>query len=213
MITDAAHRDGPPSPDAPSPPFWRNPWAIATVVGIATITLMRPCTRYVPPPPAVIGEVPAYELEDDQGRGFGSEDLRGQVYVLAFFSVGCRGDECNRILPALKDLEEKSGLADPPIPIVAISIDWGKEPAALQRWVEVNTYELVRTRFLRGTAAVATLLLDSLARLEHSPVQKPWDLGLILVDGAGRCRGFYGTRKEHGVDEVAHRAIHVRSED
>lgn len=196
--------------DETNVPLWKNPWALSLVVGIATITLMRPCTRRVPDPPPVIGDLPSWSFAGPTGPTLNSADLSGDVYVMAFFSTRCRGDECNRILNALKDLERKSADADPRFPIVAVNVDWDKDPGALDSWTEQNPYRLEHTRILRGTEAAATPVLNRLAQLKEGVVEAPWDFGLLLIDGDGQLRGFYDTAREFGVDEVAHRAIHIR---
>ena len=63
----------------------RNPFVWAFVVGCAVVTLMRPLLRREPPPPPVLRQLPRFELVGSNGKPFGSDELRGHVYVVNFF--------------------------------------------------------------------------------------------------------------------------------
>lgn len=204
-----------PSP-APSPagkrPLYRNPWVVAWLVGVTTITLMRPCTRHEPEPPEPIGALATYELEDATGQVWGTERLRGRVYVLGFYSRKCAGDQCNRILPALAELQKRYTEREAPIWVVGVSLDFEDSAQAFREWVSPAVELYGPIVFLRGIEADSLALLRGLAAMaveQDLRFVEPWDWGLVLIDQQGRCRGFYGTTSDLGVDEVLHRAMHV----
>ncbi len=93
----------------------RNPFLWAFVVGCAVMTLMRPLLRRVPSPPPVIGQVPGFSLVAASGEPFGSDDLRGHVYVASFFFTRCT-TACPALMQAMASLAEKGfqvALGDP----------------------------------------------------------------------------------------------------
>ena len=61
------------------------------------------------------------------------------------------------------------------------------------------------------SAADAPELLAAVVALAETPPEQPWQLGFILVDPAGKCRGLYPPTPA-GLDEVKHRAVHVLGE-
>ena len=66
-------------------PVWRNPWVLAFLAGILTLTAIRPLLRRIPEPPPLLAQLPAFSLVDDRGRTFGSAELRGTVWIGSFF--------------------------------------------------------------------------------------------------------------------------------
>ena len=66
-------------------PVWRNPYVLAVLAGLIIIPLMRPFLRFEPPPPPVIGQLPAFRLTDSRAQPFGSAELEGHVLILLRF--------------------------------------------------------------------------------------------------------------------------------
>ena len=63
-------------------PFYKNPYVVAFVVGIITITAIRPLTRHIPDPPPVIGQgLPSYEAQGPGDEAFSPDQLTGWVHV------------------------------------------------------------------------------------------------------------------------------------
>ena len=88
----APPREAPPEalPEPPEKqPLWRNPYVLAVLAAMVIIPLMRPFLRFEPPPPAVIGQLPPFELTSAEGQPFGSADLEGQVWVVNFIFTRC----------------------------------------------------------------------------------------------------------------------------
>ena len=67
----------------------RSPYVWGFVIGIVTLTLIRPLLRHIPEPPPVLSELPEFSLVGVDGKPFGSAELRGQVYVVNFWYAGC----------------------------------------------------------------------------------------------------------------------------
>ena len=175
-------------------PMWQSPWFVAFVAGAITITLLRDCTRRVPDAPVALGAVPEWAMQSLDGSSQSSSALRGSVYILAFGASNCTS------------------------PSGPLSTDEGAQAAC---GVATEAVEELRTELAKkkGDAVLVALdvapawqqaleLVKELAKLGMRTVDQPWDLGFILVDAQGQCRGFYGLHEE-GRDEVLHRSQHV----
>ena len=195
----------------------RNPYVLGLAIGIVTLTLIRPLLRHVPEPPPVLSALPAFTLTGVDGKPFGSEDLKGQVYVVSFFFTSCRSI-CPGIMKGVARLQD--GLAQRNIGgirLVSISVDPEHDtPEVLASYGKTMGVDPLRWTLLTGEpAAVKRLVVDGFKTPLVAPVQgapEPIDIAhtgkLVLVVGSGRIRGYYGT-DEMGLDEVYNRAQHV----
>ena len=52
----------------------------------------------------MVGQLPAFELTNQDGEPFGTQQMKGEVWVVGFFFVECR-TLCPRILAAMNTLE------------------------------------------------------------------------------------------------------------
>jgi protein SCO1/2 len=199
--------------------LWRNPFLWAFLIGIVTLTLMRPLLRREPAPPPVLGTLPSYTLVDSTGRAFGSSDLAGQVYVVNFIFTRCASicPELTRAMAALErryDEEKVSG-----VHLVSISVDPDHDtPERLAEYASSQGLDTSRWSFLTGERGqIAALLLGGF----RVPMGEPETLNdlidiahtgkLVLVDRKGGIRGYYDSQGT-GLDEVFHRSRHVLKE-
>jgi protein SCO1/2 len=195
----------------------RNPYVWGFVIGIVTLTLIRPLLRHVPEPPPVLSQLPAFTLVGVDGKPFGSAELRGQVYVANFFFTSCRSI-CPAIMHGMSRLQD--GFAQRNIGgirLVSISVDpehdthevlaeYGKGMGVDPRQWTLLTGdpEQVRRLVVEG---FKTPVVDPPPG-GAGPIDIAHSGKLVLVDGSGRIRGYYGT-DEMGLDEVYNRAQHV----
>lgn len=207
------------SGDLPAPrewKGWRNPWLWGVLACLALPPAIRPLMRREPPAPAPIGQVPNFRLVDQDGKTFGSDELRGQVWIAGFFFTSCQSI-CPRLLADMDRVADRYRDLEVPIRVVAISVDpvtdtpeklkeaearVGPDPG---RWTfltgpEADVRELVTKGFMTEMGekvANDAGILD----IAHSG-------RLAIVDGSLALRGFYAT-DEQGLDELFHRARHV----
>jgi protein SCO1/2 len=200
-------------------PIWRNPWVIAAIAGMATVTLIRPCLRHIPDPPPVHGYLPAYSLTDQDGEAFGSEDLRDHVYVVTFFFTSCV-TICPRVMSAAKALQDRYLRAGVDIRLVSITVDPEHDtPERLKQQAEKVGADLSTWTFLTGTRAELEALIvggfKTYMGEREEGADGMMDIGhgsrIVLVDTKGGVRGHYEITKM-GLDEVYHRSQHVLSE-
>ncbi len=156
-------------------------------------------------PSADYGPAPAFSLRERGGRAFGSADLKGKVWVADFIFTRC-GGPCPIITAKMKDLQEAfAGFPD--IRLVSFSVDPAYDtPEVLAHYADRYGARPDRWYFLTGeTGEVYRLVLDGFrlaVRENAGAARKPGEevthsLSFVLVDRAGRIRGYYtGTDPE-----------------
>ena len=200
-------------------PFWRNPYVIAAIAGMISVHLIRPCTRRIPDPPPVIGQLPAFSLTNQEGVAFGSRELKGKVYVTTFFFTGCV-TICPRIMQANRTLQERFKRANVDVHLVSITVDPENDsPEKLKEYASKLGIDFSTWTFLSGDREkLRALIVDGFKTYmgeRERNADDIMDIGhgsrFVLVDGQGGVRGNYGTGPM-GIDEVFHRAQHVLNE-
>jgi len=201
-------------------PLYRNVWLWAFFLGILTLTAIRPLLRHVPEPPPVLGQVPDFSLVDQDGRPFGSAELRGRVYIASFFFTRCPSI-CPMLMQSVKRLQDgyrEKGIDG--IRLVSVSVDPEHDtPERLGAYGEDLGADPARWALLTGELeAIRALASDGFKVPVGSPEAGPGGLvdiahtgKLVLVDPEGGIRGYYDTDRM-GLDEVFHRAQHVLRE-
>jgi len=200
---------------APPPGRGRNLYYLwAFLVGVVVLTLMRPCLRRVPAPPPVQGTLPGFTFVDDAGTTFGPERLRGAVWIVHFFYIGC-GAGCTTTLRSLGEIRRTyADLGIDGIRVLSLSVDPEHDtPEALRAFETAQGAD--PGRWLVATGAVADL--DAFAREifgPHAHGDTPLSAvarsgRLLLVDPEGGLRGTYASDAS-GIDEIYNRAQHVR---
>jgi len=198
----------------------RSPWLWAFVVGCALVTLMRPLLRREPPPPPVLRELPVFELVDSAGAPFGSESLRGHVYVASFFFTRCPS-VCPAMLKSMARLQKHyDEMGFDSIRLVSITVDPDFDtPERLREAEALYGVDRARWRLLTGPREqIRDLAVNGFGVAVGDPppaAADPFDIAhgakLMLVDPKGRLRGYYGYGDE-GLDEVYWRSRHVLDE-
>lgn len=205
-------------PEETHVPLWRNPYVVAFVIGCVTMTLIRPLLRYEPPPPPILSELPAFTLIDSAGASFGSEALRGRVWIASFFFMRCPS-VCPLLMTRVAELQRRfqdAGIDD--IALVSISVDPERDTPERLRAAEPGYgVDPARWKLLTGPLADVHALcvngfkvpgFDGTGMIDGDI---PHTTKVVLVDPELRIRGYYETDVD-GLDEVFHRAQHVLKE-
>jgi protein SCO1 len=177
--------------------FLRYPFLWAFVLGALMLTLLRPCLRRVPPPPAVEGALPAIVLVDAEGKRLDPAVLAGSVWVIAFEPRPCDG-ACTERRAHMKELQD--ALRDFHIGGIRLLTavagdDAGEDLRATGRGAGADPS-------LWRFARIAPADLEALGGTPR--------LGrLLLVDAGGGLRGWYDGGMD-GFNEVYNRAQTVR---
>lgn len=200
--------------------IFRSPFLWAFLIGIVTITLMRPFLRFEPDPPPVLYPLPPFELTAASGEPFGSDDLAGTPYVASFFFTHCPSI-CPTLMRSVASLAERfdaEGVDG--IRLISISVDPETDtPEVLGEYAERIGADSPRWTLLTGEPdEIRKVLLEGFRVPAGDPQERPnglYDIAhtgkLVLVDAHGNVRGYYAST-DMGLDEVFHRSRHVKRE-
>jgi len=201
-------------------PWYKNLFFWYFVIGVVTLTALRPFLRREPPPPPVVRQLPAFELVDQSHNPFSLNDLEDHVWVANFIFTRC-GSICpilTRQMAALQERYEAYGVDE--IKLLSISVDPEYDtPDILKDYAKANGADPERWTFLTGDLqAVRALVIDGFAtgmgeQLENEAGMM--DIShtgkFVIVDSKGGIRGYYDTDPD-GLDEIYHRSRHVLNE-
>jgi protein SCO1 len=120
---------------------------LAAAVGLAAATA---CRRE--PELERLGTLSSFALSDQEGKPFGTAELRGQVWVAAFFFTRCP-TICPRLIAALRELQSAAKRAATGLRIVSFSVDPEHDtPAVLKRYAAEQKADLASWSFVTGDA-------------------------------------------------------------
>ena len=143
------------------------------------------------PPPPTLGAFPDFTLTDQSGRTVHVADLRGQPWVADFIFTRC-GDVCPRLTEQMARLRKDTGAR-----AVSFSVDPDYDtPAVLTEYAAAHHADWT---FLTGPIdAVADGAKLALQRdpTKPAPVSILHGSHFILVDAAGKIRGYYDPSDE-----------------
>ncbi len=143
------------------------------------------CARQKPLP--VLGEIPRFELTNQQGLKFDSTALAGHVWVADFIFTNCESS-CPRMSSKMQLVQGATG---PGVRLVSFSVDPARDtPQALKEYGEKYSADQARWTFLTGDEKV-------LDRLDHDAfklgnLNMDHSTRFVLIDKKGRVRGYYG---------------------
>lgn len=204
MSTDERH-GVPPRQRVPVPRLvWSIAVGAAAVTAIAALLLGRQLHR-VPPPPD-LGSVPEFTLIERSGRDVHRADLDGQPWIADFIFTRCTG-MCPALSSRMAGLRSRLRDAGLRARLVSFSVDPTHDtPEVLRDYARRMGAEGDEWLFLTGPRDALYALIGDGFRLsvsERSPAAVASEGGeliahtdrFVLVDGAGRIRGYY-----HGLD-------------
>ncbi len=201
-------------------PWYKNLFLWYFVIGVITLTLLRPVLRREPPPPPVLRTLAPFELVDQNSEPFSLGTLGSNVWVANFIFTRC-GSICPILTAQMKSLQERYetyGVDE--IKLLSISVDPEFDtPEVLREYAELHGADPERWTFLTGdTEAVRALVVGGFAT--GMGEQTVNDAGMmdishtgkfVIVDSRGGIRGYYDSDPE-GLDEIYHRSRHVVNE-
>src|SRR5579863_2675052 len=128
---------------------------LLTAGAVLFITLLAACAREKPLP--VLGEIPQFELLNQQGRKFDRSSLDGHVWVADFIYTNCEGP-CPRMSSRMHGIQKATG---PGVKLVSFTVDPQRDtPQALAEYGRKFAADDARWTFLTGDIA-------TLDRLDH----------------------------------------------
>jgi len=145
--------------------------------------------------------VPPFSLQSQDGKTFGSAELKGQVWAAAFMFTRCPSI-CPRVTRFMRQVQIGAKAAGVDMRLVSISVDPDNDtPSVLKAYAERFEAELSSWTFLTGDfEAIKRTSVDGFKLAldgRADPTAKDFGIihgsHLVLVDGQARIRGYYRT--------------------
>jgi protein SCO1/2 len=180
-------------------------FGLALVSGVAYVTR----ERQAPPPMAVYGRVPMFQLIDQRGAPFTDGSMAGHVSVVDFIFTRCAAS-CPRLTARMADLQGRLARAGSAARLVSFSVDPDNDtPAVLAEYAARSGADPSRWSFVTGPvdamkAAVVGGFKVALEKLpkganDYDVTHGNW---FVLVDPTGNLRGYYTTEDPGDLDRV-----------
>ena len=175
---------------------------IAMATGLALITGMSTGSEAQLP---VLGQVPEFELTSQQDRPVNSNELSGKIWVADLIFTACSGP-CLRMTSQMSRVQE--GLKEwDGFRMVSISVDPERDtPERLTWYAEQTLADPDIWMFLTGEMDIIRSLavegLKLVVEKEEGSAGILHSDRFVLVDDAGRIRGYYDGTDPDAVDEM-----------
>lgn len=175
------------------PVFW-----VLLLVAIVAFPIGRSLARPLPQPPRMRLPLPAFEMVNQRGQKFGSEDLRGKVYVADFVFTSCPS-VCPKLTKVMERIQKRTKNLGTSFQLVTFTVDPENDtPEKLAAWSRPYHVNPSRWSFLTGSLAnvEATVIKGFKIAMGKEPVGEGLfgifhGERLVLVDGDGNIRGYY----------------------
>lgn len=166
----------------------------------------------------VYSELPPFELTSHEGHAFGTEQLRGRVWIANFIFTGCSA-ACPMLTRRMRSVQERLTKDDPEqkVGLLSITVDpQGDTPQRLAEYAARAEAKDGRWIFLTGDpdrvkkAVIGGFKIAMGTAPVGEEVQSDFEIihgnHLVLIDAAGRIRGYYDA-DESGARKVADHAL------
>ena len=172
-------------------------WVLFILFGFS-YPIYRSIYRTLPPELPIIAQVPKFELISENGQRFGSEELKGRIYLANFVFARCP-TVCPKMLLELEKIQKRVRGTGHKVAIVTFTVDPEHDSEKvlfdLARKHNANPYTWT---FLTGDNKddMFKLYRDGFkVGVEQGPPQSIMEIAhsekIVLVDGDNRVRGYY----------------------
>ena len=157
--------------------------------------------------------VPPFQLTDQNGESFGSQQLLGKIWIADFVYTTCPGP-CPMISSRMSETQKP--LRDTDVRLVSFSVDPQHDtPAVLRQYAAKLNAQPDRWKFLTGNKdTIYRLARDGfkLATAEGGEVGPIHSTRLVLVDRSGVIRGYYDATDADAVTRIVADTHHLLQE-
>lgn len=194
---------------------------VVTVGGLGVVIAMALLARSMRPKQqlGVYGQVPSFELVDQRGASYTTASMLGHATVVDFVFTHCTSS-CPRLTAQMAELQKRFAKDACDARLVSFSVDPDNDtPAVLSEYASRAGADPARWTFVTGPAddvirAVVQGFKVSAAKIARGAGDNEVTHGdwFVLVDAAGRIRGYYPTDDEHDVEHVIDDAERLATE-
>jgi protein SCO1/2 len=177
-------------------------WLAVSAVGIALVVRAR--SGSAEPEIPVLAPIAEFELTDQDGRPFGSAQLRERVWVAGFAFTSCRS-VCPLLTAQMANLQRRIARHGDRVHLVTFTVDPETDtPQRLREYALRHHADLARWSFLTGDPEQVRATIQrgfmvavgSRRDLEDGGYDILHTAQLLLVDRRHRLRGLYETTEE-----------------
>jgi protein SCO1/2 len=157
-----------------------------------------------------LGAVPQFALTDQAGKSFTSDSMRGAVWAAAFIFTRCPS-ACPRVTKAMRGVQLDAKSRGVPLRLVSFSVDPDNDtPEVLTRYASQYGADTSTWMFVTGDATALRKTAEQGFKIAAEGTADPAkpDFGiihgtqLVLVDQAGKIRGYYATDDEQALRKI-----------
>jgi cytochrome oxidase Cu insertion factor (SCO1/SenC/PrrC family) len=161
------------------------------------------------------GSVPEFQLMNQDGKQFGSANLRGKIWIADFIYTTCPGP-CPMISSRMSELQKPLQKTD--VHLVSFTVDPAKDtPDVLRIYAERLQAERGRWDFLTGAQSTIynlsrngfKLAISDGSEAKGIPVHS---IRMILVDRHGDIRGYYDAAEADAITKLVADTTHLLRE-
>jgi len=148
------------------------------------------------------GMVPMFQLVNQDNQSFGTEQLRGKIWIADFVYTSCPGP-CPMISSRMSELQKP--LRDSDVALVTFSVDPQHDtPPVLRDYATKLEANLQRWNFLTGDKeSIFRLIRDGFKLATVDNPQGPiHSTRMVLVDRRGMIRGYYDALEADAVTRL-----------
>jgi protein SCO1/2 len=157
-----------------------------------------------------LSQVPAFVLTDQAGNPFTTGSMRGGVWGAAFIFTRCPS-ACPRVTKAMRGVQLDAKQRGVPLRLVSFSVDPDNDtPEVLRHYAAEYGADTSTWAFVTGDAAAIRKTAEHGFKVAAEGTADPSkaDFGimhgtqLVLVDPAGKIRGYYATNDEQALRRI-----------
>jgi protein SCO1/2 len=181
--------------------------SLASFLATLAILGLTGCAR--PQPLPVLGEIPQFELQNQQGKSFDRSTLDGHVWIADFIYTNCEGP-CPRMSSRMHAIQKATG---PAVKLVSFTVDPQRDtPQALAEYGRKFAADDSRWTFLTGATATLDMLDHDAFKLGNIGAAMDHSTRFVLIDKKGRVRGYYSLGEDGGVQRISKDAARLEAE-
>lgn len=180
---------------------------LAVILSLRQAEVTRLSSRQLPH----IGIVPAFQLTDQNGESYGSQQLLGKIWIADFIYSTCPGP-CPLISSRMGDLQKP--LRDTDVKLISFTVDPQRDtPAVLREYAAKLEAQPGRWYFLTGDKNTIYQLAVKgfkLATDEGGAEGPIHSTRLVLIDRSGMIRGYYDATEADAITHLLADVAHLR---
>lgn len=187
-------------------PWYQSPWLWGTVIGIATVTLLRPCTQYIPEPLSPLGPTPSWLSE--------AAPTQSLVTIATLWEPDCA--PCDRTVAGLAEVSRRSSWLETPYEFRVVVLSGTDTRPLRPTFAYEPGWSVVEVERPEGwDRGVFSAHIPSEAEASSKWTNFIHEGWVWILGNDGRIRGPLRAQNADGESEVFHRAqrvIHALSE-